>query len=167
MSLIVPISPPQFNRRTFERNSSLGYHNVVWNGPGKTTYLHVEESKNCIPWKKMSGRNNESRGNLWVSRGHLACEQAHLCYLGPRGFSWSFSSQERQRATKRRWQAVTASRVALFFWGSLGSEYICASSGKILAAELAEQEENRETTVTKLLLNRNLEKFKDPVTSMW
>jgi len=28
---------------------------------------------------------------------------------------------------------------------TLGPEYICASSGKILAAELAEQEENRET----------------------
>ena len=35
MSLVVPIPPPQFNRRTFERNSSLG--TITWSemGPGK------------------------------------------------------------------------------------------------------------------------------------
>ena len=32
MSLIVPISPPQFNRRTFERNSSLG--TITWSEMG-------------------------------------------------------------------------------------------------------------------------------------
>ena len=63
----------------------------------------------------------------------------------------SFSSRERQQAAKRGKQVVTPSRVALSFAKKnfkkkpLGPEYICASSGKSLATELAEQEENRKT----------------------
>ena len=59
-------------------------------------------------------------------------------------------------------------RESLSFSGAVwGQSTFVQGSGKILAAELAEQEENRETTVTKLLLNRNLEKLQDPVTSVW
>ena len=170
MSLIVPIPPPQLNTRIFERNSSLGYHNVVWNGLWKTTYY-------CGSYK-LKKAEIAFRGRKWASRNNESLRRPPILRAGSFVLPWSqrilltvffareTASREAAIASCHRFASRSLFCEENFQEKLLGPEYICASSGKILAAELGEQQENTKTervnvadewTVTKLLLNRNLE----------